>query len=74
MLLPPLQPSDAMSELSNILYNTFNPSKHTFGKPYASTSGLSGKEQTIFFIIALIIGVYVGLRLWWSLRNDKKKK
>jgi len=63
-----------MTGLLSILLLNLNPSKGTLGRPYDSTSGLSEKGQMIFFLVIVVFGLYVGLRVWWSLRKEKKKR
>lgn len=62
-----------MYSLINILLQ-YNPSKNTFAKPYDSTQGISPKGQMILFLGVLIFTFYVGIKVWWSLRKDKRKK
>jgi hypothetical protein len=51
-----------------------NPGKGTFGRPYDSTQGFTPKGQMLLFLIIIVFGLYVGLRVWWSLRKEKMNK
>jgi len=62
-----------MSKILSILTQTFNPGKGYYGLPYNSNQGFSNKGQLIVFLIILTTGLYITLRVWWSLRKDKKR-
>jgi hypothetical protein len=63
-----------MQKSLSILLQTLNPGVSTFGRPYDSTQGISLEVQVVLFVMILLFGVYVGIRVWWSLRKDKKNK
>jgi len=63
-----------MFGLLSILLQNMNPGKGTFGRPYDSTQGFTAKGQMILFLIIIVFGLYVGLRVWWSLRKEKINK
>jgi hypothetical protein len=41
---------------------------------YDSTQGFSDKAQLIITLIIIAIGLYVGLRVWISLKKDKMNR
>lgn len=55
----------------NVILQNLNPSRSTFGRPYNSTSGFSEKGQLILFLIIIITGFYIGLKVWKSLKNKE---
>jgi len=55
----------------NILLQTHNPGKGTFGVPYDSTLGFTPKGQMILGLLLIVFGLYVAFRVWRSLRNTK---
>jgi hypothetical protein len=63
-----------MQMLTTLIYIAFNQGKGTFGKPYDSTQGISSKGQIIIFLILIVIGLYVTIRVRKSLRNEEKNK
>lgn len=60
--------------LLNLMLQNLNPRKQDFSRPYDSTVGLSGKEQMILLFVIFAFGLYLGFRVWRSLRNDKKNE
>ena len=63
-----------MFRFLNIFLQNMNPGKSTFARPYDSTQGFTAKGQIIFFLIIVVFGLYVGVRVWWSLRKDKMNR
>jgi hypothetical protein len=63
-----------MNGLLSILLQNMNPGKGTFALPYDSTQGFTAKGQIILLLIIIIFGLYVGFRVWWSLRKEKMNK
>lgn len=57
----------------NILLQDMNPSRGIFGKPYDSTQGISAKGKIILFLIIIAFGLYIGFRVWRSLKNEKEE-
>ncbi len=61
----------AMKTLLFVLQaNPYNYGKEHFGKPYDSSAGV----PLIFALIAIIIAMYIIIRVWLSFRKDKKNK
>lgn len=48
-----------------------NPGNGFFGKPYDSTQGFTEKGKIVVFAICLVFLLYLGLRVWWSIRKMK---
>jgi len=63
-----------MNELLFIFLQDMNPSKGAFGLPYDSTQGFSVKGQLIFLLMIIAFILYVGLKVWRSLRNETKNR
>lgn len=55
-----------------IILQTYNPSKTSFAIPHHSTEAFTPKGQLFVFAGILLFTLYIGLRVWWSLRKDKK--
>lgn len=63
-----------MFGLLNILLQSMNPGKGTFGKPYDSTQGFTAKGLLFLLLIIIAFGLYVGFKVWKSLRNERMNK
>ncbi len=63
-----------MFGLSNILLQTLNPDKATFGMAHQSTQGFTPMEKLVFLVISSSIILYIIIRVWWSLRKEKNNK
>jgi len=56
-----------------ILADNINPGKGTYAHPYSSTTGVSAQYILIFTAIALLLLLYLIVRVWWSLRKNKAR-
>lgn len=63
-----------MARSLNILLQSFNPGKGTFARPYDSTLGFTPKGQLILFLIIVLFGLYIGIRVWKRLRDEKMNR
>jgi hypothetical protein len=57
-----------------LLLQDMNPGKGFFARPYESTQGISGNGVVIFFLIIIAFGLYIGFRVWKSLRDEKMNR
>lgn len=55
----------------NLLNIDLNPGKATFAHPYSSITGVTANQVLVFTLLALLIVLYVIVRVWWSLKKDK---
>ncbi|MEI7596775.1 MAG: hypothetical protein WCK02_13575 [Bacteroidota bacterium] len=59
--------------LNNVLLNIgLNPSKSEMTRPYNSAENGNSTMFLTILIILLIIGLYIGIKVWLSIKKDKK--
>lgn len=44
--------------------------KGTFARPFNSTQGFSAKGQLILFLLIIAVGLFIGFKVWRSLKKE----
>lgn len=60
--------------ISIILDINPNPTRATYARPYDSSQGMSSNFILIILSGFLIFALYIGYRVWKSLRDEKQRK